>query len=283
MKDNLLHLRSLLTQSSYNLIDFDKVDVCLTDVEEIISKQKNKDRYAIEETNMDILRIIKFLMDYLIKEQNNNEYKNKLIKHRDQLFGRYFKNVFVSNEKRRVTNIFNEFIKGITFFAGESSFEKGQPIYHRKQSCTPRGQKNIICNSSNSNKISDEKKNRIRNCYIERLIYDKVWTSIVKASQDIQHVIWLAETKKAYNTCFPHVQIFVDVQFTENNIPFKLIITEEKEDDYNEESTEIYEKVYDYSSQEYIYPVYCLCIKKNKKFRKDTTFTKDDVWKVEII
>jgi hypothetical protein len=193
--------------------------------------RKIKQRDLFVDSNHTLLSAIKFELEYLIKQHTGLTH-SKLIRFRDKIFGSLLRNVQIINEKKRVTGLFNNFIKGITFFSNEIPYDTNQPAY------TKRGSKNTECLEQRD----------IRNCYIERLIYDDIWTTIIHSSQDINHISWLEETKKAYEKCFPGNELFCKVEYTDNNIPYRLSI-------FDGENEEIYEKRYDTVMNEYVYPV----------------------------
>lgn len=63
------------------------------------------------------------------------------------------------------TDIFNDFIKGITWFHNEKVFNLKEPAYHRHGSCQERGKMNDNCK---------ERAENIEKCYFERLIYNEL-------------------------------------------------------------------------------------------------------------
>jgi hypothetical protein len=76
-----------------------------------------------------------------------------------------FQDIFQTNlidTTTATTKLFNEFIKGVTFFHNEIDYRYNRvpkPLYHR----------NLCCGSDNSPILNVEK------CYIERLIYDDIY------------------------------------------------------------------------------------------------------------
>jgi hypothetical protein len=61
------------------------------------------------------------------------------------------------------SKIFNEFIKGITYFESENPVEEGKLNYHRLKSC---GSFKLKANQKFN---SEESKQEVKKCYIERL------------------------------------------------------------------------------------------------------------------
>lgn len=65
----------------------------------------------------------------------------------------------------------------------------------------------------------------IERCYVERLIYDKLWTKEAfffpavgtqETSQDTGHMFRLDLTKKDFETCFPNTELSVEIQYDDN-------------------------------------------------------------------
>lgn len=113
----------------------------------------------------------------------------------------------------RITKIFEEFVKGITYFSNETTNGE-QPIYHRLASCGPRNDafRNTFNQCTRSNKREKRiLKEKIQTCFIERLIYDKLYThqtlffpasGNAQHTQDQGHVNWLAITKADFRRMF---------------------------------------------------------------------------------
>jgi hypothetical protein len=251
-KEYLEEIRMLLVECSYEQISIDTVLNKLKDFSIVL--KTISDRETFIENNLMILSAIKFEINYLMKESHIISRKQDLIRIRDKLFGSLLKSVELINERTKVTKIFNEFIIGITYFQNELTFNENS----------------LIANAPN---IRIKKTNAIRKCYIERLIYDKLWTRIIFTSQDIDHIEWLNKTKTSYNTCFPNSELNIKINFDEqNNIPIELIV-------YENDVKEVYKKRYDQSMQSYIYPVYCTLYEPSGPIKhKQTTFTTDIAW-----
>ena len=248
----LLSIRRTLLDCSHIRCSIDVVLNCLNDFEQNLRALKpinNRDKFV--DDNMTVLTAIRFELGYLIKENHVATRKQELIRLRDKLFGSLLRKVELFNERTKVTKIFNEFVKGITYYNNEKLHDNNQPIYHREGACSKKGLANIPCVTGNLQNTRKKKANDIRKCYIERLIYDNLWTRLIFSSQDIDHIKWLDDTKNAYKTCFPDIELHIDIVFDEeNNIPYCLTV-------YEGDVQEIYEKPYDKSIHDYIYPVNC--------------------------
>lgn len=132
----------------------------------------------------------------------------------------------VKKQTSNVSYIFEEFIKGITYFKYEQ--EPVQPIYHRFSSCGPK------TNNMSNVSLKDQKRNS-ETCYIERLIYDQLYTHLSfhfstsgePSSQDSQHLDRLEKTKEEYQKLHKGLDLEVYVGFHEN-LPVNVTITKSK-------------------------------------------------------
>jgi hypothetical protein len=261
-----------------------KVDLMikLTQFKDIIRTSfiswSSKEKNLVIDTNYDILSAIKFELDYLIREPHMRP-NNDIIRLRDRIYADLLRQVEIENEMRKVTNIFNEFFKGITYFNGQIP-NTGNPIYHRPNySCKSRGEQNEICiaaNNSTQNSRNNKKlkKDRIRLCYIERLAYDELWSKLIFSAQNISHIDWLGNTKNAYQTCFGEdKEIFVEIEMNDNNtLPLILKI-------YDDKIIEVYEKTYNEMNKTYVNQVFCFQYDENNiEKRKTNTFELNANW-----
>lgn len=109
---------------------------------------------------------------------------------------------------RLPTLVATEFCKGITFFKNNAGKDK-IPFYHRDSSCgdiSETAEQKFI-NSSNQNKTVF-----LKNCYIERYIYDIVYTEIIHR-QNLEHRYELNKTERMYQDAYPQETIKVFVFF----------------------------------------------------------------------
>ncbi len=76
------------------------------------------------------------------------------------------------------TQVFESFIKGITYFAHEHD-ARAKPVYHRLYSCGTASQEhrhgNLICSEGLTAAELRRRRPLIERCYIERLIYDQIY------------------------------------------------------------------------------------------------------------
>lgn len=206
-----------LIDFKYNVKDIDIVISSLQSFEKTIKQQKIDDTFINQ--HFEILSQIKFELNYILKEPNVRSMNRLILGYRDRIFGSILSKVIVFDENRKVTNTFNNFIMGITYFEGDHVFDKFQPAYHRTSSCPPRNMPNKKCTfTDNINRMVVER------CYLERLIYDKLWYALMGTHQDIKHMEWLENTKMAFLSCFPDTTIDIELTFQERN-PIMLTIS----------------------------------------------------------
>jgi hypothetical protein len=224
---------------------------------------------------------IKFDFQQFINSETNQNMKKNLL-----VVGSILKDVRPDDPRRKVTLILNEFLKGITWFQSEVTFND-----HRRGSCSQKGTTNFNCVGITDRATKKSNKRVIEKCYIERLIYDNLWQHTTTSQQDEGHLKWLKETKDAYNTCFPDHSIEIEVKYNQDgvilnsyfnslakntNIPITLIIR--KFEDQKQIDEEIYTKYYDNVQNEYMFPVMGIRVKNNRQYYKNTHFLKNKIW-----
>ena len=196
---------------------------------------------------------------------------------------------FPKNPPLRITRVFEDFIQGITYFRKETVHGE-QPIYHRLTSCGPgtnafRTRYNQ-CNNGMSKKAKQLSKTRIQTCYIERLIYDKLYNTQTLffpargnsvSSQDQGHLNWLEQTKADFKTCFPNIDIVVELNDFDGLMPSKLTIIRRKKN--GNSSREVYIKdIIHGEIKTYDVFVQCSLFANNKEKRKVQRFEKEEKW-----
>ncbi len=143
-----------------------------------------------------------------------------------------------------VTKTFEAFIRGITYFADQQPDPTAavrHPLYHRLFACGDGSQAfrttYLRCRDVMGEHERDDVNARIRRCYIERLIYDRIYVQQgmrvpvtspgdVPRSQDAGHTRHLREsTEVDFQTCFPGIRLRVDVQFGVRDMPVACRIT----------------------------------------------------------
>lgn len=178
-----------------------------------------------------------------------------------------------------VTPLFAEFIKGITYFDDQPVGSR-VPVYHRLFS---RGtgrdsfrQLHLQCRDDGTMSKTDRRvtEDRIQTCYKERLIYDALFkhgnlyfpaANEAETPQDVGHLHFLAETHKDFQTCFPHMDLRVHVDF-DGDLPVRAEIT--KLTHGQRTSTTIYIK--DPQSGHQMYDPFVRCYKINVRGETST-------------
>lgn len=246
-----------------------------------LEKTKEGQQMLFKDKHYDLLLKMKHFM--------NNVKGNTAIR---SLHDKIFKVLqFTKNAPMGYTVMFEEFIKGMTYFSSQSPSKK-HPIYHRLASCGPIDEKHrskfVQCNANNTN--NNERKlvkKRVETCYIERLIFDEIYknqtlffphtAAYKKHSQDDGHVNWLEnEIKKDYKACFPSMSINVQVSGYVQSMPTCLEISRFKNGRLA--SVEKYRKQVD-ADKKYDYFVEGILIKSQKsEKRKIQCFEKKSKW-----
>jgi hypothetical protein len=126
-----------------------------------------------------------------------------------------------------VSIIFENFVKGITYFAHEKDVNDVFPIYHRMYSCGPARNKtyrlgNLVCLDNIDKKEIKRRKSLIERCYIERLIFNELYINETlfypeKGTNDNKqnegHLYRLDLTKQDFESCFPKTSITVKIKY----------------------------------------------------------------------
>lgn len=174
---------------------------------------------------------------YYFKEKFQGELqrmKSIIAKSDRSLHDKIYNKLKLSRYISHVTTIFEEFIKGITYFENEKD-DQAIPIYHRLYACGPYAdthrQGNLICRSDLSQDELKRRRPLIERCYIERLIYDEIYKYYTlhfpsrndSPTQDEGHLFRMKLTKEDFESCFPDTQINVAIEH-EDNLPVKLTI-----------------------------------------------------------
>jgi hypothetical protein len=123
------------------------------------------------------------------------------------------------------TMLFNEFCKGITYFDNELIVER--PSYHRDASCgskTDNVSKKFKIKSTDTLAEANRKKAAVRLCYIERLIYDAIYSKILY-TQDTRHLVEKQAMDRLHHEYFPTENISIEITYNDVVFPVGLTIT----------------------------------------------------------
>ena len=122
------------------------------------------------------------------------------------------------------TILFNEFCKGITYFQNEVVIER--PSYHRDASCgesdkTAMDKFTILATDAPGEAI--RKKTAVRLCYIERLVYDALYSKILYA-QDLSHLFEKQIMDHLHLHYFPNETISIEITYDCVILPVALTV-----------------------------------------------------------
>lgn len=248
------------------------------------------DRFKIELNTIPTYYIFSF-----VKQQYTNLHTlynatkdsgNKALK---QLSTDIFQKYLLSSDfsVQPITQIFKEFVRGITFFVDNEHYSNSEPIYHRSASCGSFFDITSLHYNSQVHGIVE----RIEKCLIERLIFDAIFKQLTlyfpkigtdEPSQDVKHTKMLFDMLTRYRMCpgKDSIDVYVDVDVDENNIPYRVTITKRLSNVDIEE--EIYVKTYVLAkngNKLYNNKVSCF-MRKNKVeyFQKTQSFEKEQAW-----
>lgn len=184
-----------------------------------------------------------------------------------------------------VSYIFEEFIKGITYFRYQQE-PNVTPIYHRLYSC---GSKNLPPNhmSCKGKQASAEQRLRTETCYIEKLIHYRIFNALKfyfsasgePPTQNEAYVRHMEYLKQMYESCFPSCGILVDVDFEESTIPTRVTITRTHKSRVISEAT--YVKTYTRKNigiVKYTMITECSRVVNGKQYVKFQTFFRESKW-----
>lgn len=195
----------------------------------------------------------------------------------------------------KVTLLFQEFIKGVTYFEYQKNNANDIPIYHRLYSCGDGTElyrnDNMICAVGLSRVERNRRKKLIERCYIERLIYDALYrhetlefpvSGSDDHSQDKGHLFRLDITKKDYETCFKRCQVNVEIEWVDG-MPVGITIIRLKNG--KETTREIYNRKYCFDGvRNKVYDPIVECRKlvhgSSKQYFKFQTFKKEGDFKL---
>ena len=123
------------------------------------------------------------------------------------------------------TKIFAAFCKGITFFNGDTILET--PPYHRSDSCGTKAlpfNEKFTINARDSPKTTGAKKSYLRKCYIERMIYNKIFENTLYR-QNVQHMNELKLIERLFQDYHPGESISIDITYERYIYPVNVDIT----------------------------------------------------------
>jgi hypothetical protein len=155
------------------------------------------------------------------------------------------------------TFLSTRFCQGITYFKNNAGID-AIPFYHRNNSCGSR---------LNRNNMND--KFFVKNCYIERMIYDQIYNYVFH-EQDLGHVHELKLVERKYQEFYKNERLIITVSFSQDQLyPNQLIIMTLNDDGIK---NEIYTKAFSSNL------VYCTKYSGAQKYEKTQTFSQETPW-----
>ena len=211
---------------------------------------------------------------------------------------RFMKIIELSEKSLGVTLMFEKIVKGITYFVNETDPGTPYPIYHRFASCGKIGtQASLSCLKGMPRMARNIARSRVEKCYIERLIYDKMYshealnfpergnTNDDISLQNKEHIHYLDIIKKEYQQCFKGYEVDVNITWSKDTIPsIPEAVTITRKKNGQMASTETYTKtiqIGSYGEKSYEEIVLCTREALGKKFQKYQSFHGgEQIWKV---
>ena len=183
-----------------------------------------------------------------------------------------------------ITRLFEEFIKGISYFKHER-LPEAMPVYHRLFSCGPGDtafrSTFLVCDQTLSKSEKKVRQGRIRKCYLERLIYDSMYRHETPNAQDSQHLFRLDLTKTDFQSCFQGRDMRIDIQW-DSGMPTVLTV-EHVGRDGNVDYTERFVKTFTFMQHgnKVLDPsVDCTKTTSTKKYFKIQTFDRESAYRL---
>lgn len=191
-----------------------------------LKKLNNTQRMQFKMQNDTSLRFIKTI----VKSSNLPQLQSL----HDKVFTKL---LMFNSTKMQSTELFEEFIKGITLF--QKDFSLSQPIYHRDASCGPRSLDKETYKNTRSCKLvhtqKELKRNRklIMRCYMERLIYDRIFSDLSlhfpasgdqESHQDKGHRAMLDDVKSDFESCYPNTLVEIEIKYHPTNTKLPVLL-----------------------------------------------------------
>ena len=265
---------------SATFVDEPKEDVLVQGLSNIVGRIKRMSGVNLNNfkaSHADTIRDIQLELQTYLRQHvfKNARLIEELIKCRDVLASpRFFGPPPIANPARMVTSVFNEFVKGVTYFRHEGLNGRDEPVYHRHGACPPKRQANISCDAH----TPEDEKQALQKCYIERLIYDEIFHTCTQCQQDKGHLEWLENTKKAWQRCFPGHSLEVKLRFHDVVSSHPIIAMLEIHGPNNDMIREVYTKKYDEAANKYEDSVECIRQVNKQIQMKRSSFDVPSTW-----
>jgi hypothetical protein len=190
----------------------------ITKLKTIKEKEQYDVRNLLEKYQGWFFRIHDTLVGKIAKLYVDKEDLSRLRKVHDMFFTEF---LGIKMPRKRfafiATKLTTEFCKGITYFANNSGIDQ-IPFYHRDTSCGPFDKRNM------KNKLF------VKNCYIERLIYEQIYSNVFM-EQDVRHRVELKNVELLYEKMYPDENLYLKVGFSDGIHPDSITIEYRKDFD----------------------------------------------------
>lgn len=196
-----------------NVKDVKTIKTHVKRLHSLLNSVLKQDKHSLLKSKGELLQIHSMLVGKVAKYYLDTDEIHSIRGVHDKLF-RFLSIKQPSRALQHIpTEIFTEFVKGITYFASEDTTE--HPVYHRDVSCGSK--QNTIKDKhefllTNSNATKQAKRNAVRRCYIERVIFDIIYKTVMY-EQDIGHLHELQSIERLYEHYFPNEGLYVHVTF----------------------------------------------------------------------
>jgi hypothetical protein len=242
-----------------------KIATVLKDIETLANTMLGK-----HDKNVDIKQVVQTHQAYLFKIHDvlvgkfaklymSPDLLVKTRKIHDKIF-----NIFNIKQPRKrfahlPTFLATTFCKGVTFFANDTGIDR-KPYYHRDDSC-----------GSFDKQKKSLTKEQLKTCYIERLIYDKIFTHVFY-EQDLGHLYELRAMELLFQDAYKHLKIDVDIGFSDGIHPDTLTIIERYTETTPKYTTYVYNKRWGSTT------VYCHKYEDGLKYSKVQTYEHEEAF-----
>ena len=221
-----------LINQIYLITVLDKLTLNLEKAWRNAKKQEYNDFVASHMT--ELFQIRQLLVGKSVRDNFKQEYHASLKLCNNRIFANTFHihktNVFFSGLPAKV---FSQFIRGITFFQSDVGSHLEYPPYHRPASCGTAEldfREKFTINAQMSKTVVNQRKNALRSCYIERMIFDTIYRFML-GKQESRHLVELRNIERFYQDYFPGHDLTVDVNMALDTIhPSFLVIIDTYDD-----------------------------------------------------
>jgi hypothetical protein len=171
-------------------------------------------------TNLEEFKKLKEILvgNTTFSDKYHIEIVNKFKRLYNQIIGYMKYKQIIEDKEYLITDIFTKFTQGITYFKPELQYLRW-PIYHRNASCGSNKVKSIY--KFKKTLFGPDKSNQLERCFIERIIYDKLYNKILSV-QNFGHSFELQTIKRLFHDNIKY-NIEIEIEYS-NLYPIKLTL-----------------------------------------------------------